>query len=196
MYSCFRYDHVPMRRLKEIVQRNGIVRMHKTRENSNGTFSIGKTWSVDQLEKLEETDTLGFVITIQKPYYWMTETSKDKYAFVTALIQVYRKFTGGKTPDIVGFESIFRQSGSQNARRETPPASTRATAPPQHSTNPYAAPLPPTSNPYATSPPQLQTNPYAAASTNPYASSGQTDPYAVPAVPSLKTQKQPFELQD
>src|SRR5277367_6828444 len=105
-----------------VVQRNGIVRMHKTRENANGTFSIGKTWTIDSLDRLEETDSLGFIITIQKPYCWMTESTKDKYAFATARIQVYRKFTGGRTPEIVGFESIFRAApaaaaASQNSRR-------------------------------------------------------------------------------
>ena len=171
--------------------------MHKTRENSNGTFSIGKTWSVDQLEKLEETDPLGFVISIQKPYYWMTDTPKEKYAFVTALIQVYRKFTGGKTPEIVGFESIFRQSGSQGAgRRQTPPATARATPPPQGPANPYAATLPLSSNPYAAAPPYSQTNPYAAGPPNPYAASPPADPYAVPAVTPLKLQRPPAETQD
>src|ERR1700733_4578030 len=103
--------------------------MHKTRENANGTFSIGKTWGVDQLEKLEETNPLGFIITIQKPYYWVTDTTKEKYTFVTALVQVFRKFTGGKTPEIVGFESIFRQSGSQSSRQ--PSAPSYAAPPPQ-----------------------------------------------------------------
>jgi Exocyst complex component SEC3 N-terminal PIP2 binding PH len=87
------------------------VRMHKARENSNGSFSIGKTWSLNLLEKLEERDTLGFVMTIQKPYYWATETPEHKNVFICALIQIYRRSTGGKSPEIVGFEPIFKQSG-------------------------------------------------------------------------------------
>ena len=135
----------------------------------------------------------------------MTETSKEKYAFITALIQVYRKFTGGKTPEIVGFESIFRQSGLQNSRRETPPANVYATPPPQPpsnpyvnappQSNPYASSVPP-SNPYAASPPQSQGNPYAAAPSNPYANTAPTDPYAAAPVAALKPQRRPSETSD
>ena len=176
--------------------------MHKTRENANGTFSIGKTWAIESLDGLEETDPLGFIITIQKPYYWMTETSKEKYAFVTALIQVYRKFTGGKTPEIVGFESIFRSTpaaASQNSRRQSPPLNPYATPPqpkpqvnpyvnpppqtnpyasPPQQVNPYASPPPPAqANPYAVTPPPVQSNPYAPSPTPSYAS-GAANPYA------------------
>lgn len=158
--------------------------MHKTRENANGTFSIGKTWGIDQLERLEETDTLGFIITVQKPYYWMTETSKEKYAFVTALIQVYRKFTGGKSPQILGFDSIFRQS---SVRQQSPPINPYTTPPVQ--SNPYATDPPP-SNPYAMSPPPSQSNPYAASpppsQSNPYTASpppSQSNPYAASPPP-------------
>ena len=174
--------------------------MHKTRENANGTFSIGKTWAIDSLDRLEETDTLGFIITIQKPYYWMTETTKDKYAFVTALIQVYRKFTGGRTPEIVGFESIFRAAPaaatSQNSRTQSTPPNPYTTPPqPKPLVNPYTSP-PPQANPYTTSPPQanpfasppppVQANPYVATpppvQSNPYASSPtQANPYAAAA---------------
>ena len=181
--------------------------MHKTRENANGTFSIGKTWGIDQLERLEETDILGFIITAQKPYYWMTETSKEKYAFVTALIQVYRKFTGGKSPQVIGFDSIFRNSGSQNARQQSPPRNPYASPPPQSNpyanvpspSNPYATSPPPSqSNPYAASPPPSQSNPYAAAPSNPYANSSPVDPYASTAAAALplKLQRLPSETSE
>jgi exocyst complex component 1 len=153
--------------------------MHKTRENSNGTFSIGKTWGIDLLERLEETDALGFIITVQKPYYWMAETSKDKYAFVTALIQVYRKFTGGKSPEIVGFDSIFRPSGSLSTRQQSPPVNPYTIPPPQ--SNPFAnAPPPP--NPYVASPPPSQQNPYTSASPPPL----QQNPYVTTSPPPLQ----------
>ena len=172
--------------------------MHKTRENANGTFSIGKTWTIDSLDSLEETDSLGFIITIQKPYYWMTETSKEKYAFITALIQVYRKFTGGRTPEIVGFESIFRSTpaapASQSSRSPPNPYATPPQPKPQ--VNPYTNPpaqanpytsSPPQANPYGSPPPAALANPYVATpppvQSNPYASSPtQANPYA--AAPS------------
>lgn len=158
------------------MQKSGAVRLHKTRENTNGTFSIGKTWGIETLEKLEETDPLGFIITIQKPYYWMTETAKEKYSFVTAIIQVYRKFTGGKTPEILGFESIFRQpTGSQNSRRESP----------------IDTPKP--SNPYAAPPPPSQSNPYAANPAAPYAANAAETAPLKARRPSQGSDQRPVE---
>jgi exocyst complex component 1 len=145
---------------------------------------------MDQLEKLEETDNRGFTITIQKPYYWMTESSKEKYAFISALIQVYRKFTGRDGPEIIGFDSIFRQLGSQNTQRTTPPSNAYATAPPRPQTNPYTDPP----LPYAvTSPPQSQSNPYAPPPSNPYAGNTRVDPYAVGPIAPLRPQRLPSE---
>lgn len=145
---------------------------------------------MDQLEKLEETDNRGFIITIQKPYYWMTETSKEKYAFITALIQVYRKFTGKEGPEIIGFDSIFRHLGSQNAQRTTPPSNDYATAPARPQTNPYADPPLPYS---ATSPPQSLSNPYVSPPSNPYASNARADPYAAGSIAPLRPQRLPSE---
>jgi len=156
---------------------------------------------MDQLEKLEETDTLGFIITIQKPYYWTAETAKDKYAFVTALVQVYRKFTGGKTPEIVGFESIFRQSGSQSSR-QTPPANAYATSSRSSSLNQYANTPPPPSNPYTNDSPAAvyatpsTSNPYANAprTSDPYANPSSSNPYAT-SPPSQTSYPNPYATQ-
>lgn len=35
------------------VRRSGRVRMHKARENSDGSFSIGKTWMLDDLSAIQ-----------------------------------------------------------------------------------------------------------------------------------------------
>ena len=157
-----------------VVQKNGVVRMPNTRENPNGTFSSAKSWPVDKLEKF---DHLGFIITIQKPYYWMTDTSKEKYSFMTGLVQVFRKFTGGKTPELVGFGSIFQQPGPQNGRKTPAPANPYAMAPSQ--TNP---------NPYAASHPQSKANPYT--------NSAPRDQYTAGSVAALKRQRHPSGPQE
>ena len=97
--------------------------MHKARENPNGTFSIGKTWNLDDLATIESfsgppsaafeeqkrqqwAGDSGVLITIQKPYYWQAATSKEKDFFIGSLIKIYRKYTGGKLPQLIGFNSI------------------------------------------------------------------------------------------
>lgn len=94
--------------------------MHKARENTNGSFSIGKTWVLDDLAVIESfagatpsnpeqeqrkewAGNMGFIVTIQKPYYWQANTAKEKDFFIGSLIKIYKKYTGGKLPQLYGF---------------------------------------------------------------------------------------------
>ena len=95
--------------------------MHKARENNNGSFSIGKTWVLDDLTAIqsynhlvptnaeeqqakERAKDIGFIVTIQKPYYWQASTAKEKDFFIYSLIKIYKKYTAGKLPQLVGFD--------------------------------------------------------------------------------------------
>ncbi|KAI9717184.1 MAG: hypothetical protein M1812_004932 [Candelaria pacifica] len=104
------------------VRKSGRVRVHKARENDNSSFSIGKTWNLDDLTAIEsfssvaaaETEEqqqrkqwaggVGFMVTIQKPYYWQATTPKEKEFFIASLVKIYRKYTGGKLPKLTGFD--------------------------------------------------------------------------------------------
>ena len=103
------------------VKKSGRVRMHKAKENGNETFSIGKTWVLDDLAAIESftgpraeqtnEDRLrkewasdsGVIVTIQKPYYWQAANAKEKDFFVGSLVKIFRKYTGGKLPQLIGF---------------------------------------------------------------------------------------------
>lgn len=95
--------------------------MHKARENANGSFSIGKTWVLDDLTMIQtyvhsvpstpeeqqikdRAGGTGFIIHIQKPYYWEASTQKEKDFFILSLIKVFRKYTGGRLPELRGFD--------------------------------------------------------------------------------------------
>lgn len=103
------------------VRRSGRVRMHKARENSDGSFSIGKTWMLDDLSAIQSysayvpkspleqqqkewASTVGFVVTIWKPYYWHARSSKEKEFFIGSLVKIFKKYTGGKVPELIGFD--------------------------------------------------------------------------------------------
>ena len=143
--------------------------MHKARENNNGSFSIGKTWVLDDLTAIESFTAntssgaedqqrkewaggVGFTVTIQKPYYWQASTSKEKDFFIASLIKIYRKYTGGKIPQLLGFEPYELQQIAPDAPQQsvvpqpslapetapaskgvsrTPPPSRQAPTPPQ-----------------------------------------------------------------
>ena len=103
------------------VKKSGRVRLHKARENANGSFSIGKTWVLDDLtmiqmyvhglpstpEEQQNKDRAGgtgFIIQIQKPYYWEASTPKEKDFFIYSLIKVFKKYTGGLLPEVHGID--------------------------------------------------------------------------------------------
>lgn len=127
------------------VRKSGRVRIHKSKENANGTFSIGKTWdlndmtsiesftssSVDPLKRECAGDT-GFIVHIGKPYYWQARADKEKKFFVASLIKIYGKYTGGNVPELIGFDprEIEQVLGSRRPPPGRPPPN-EATPPPR-----------------------------------------------------------------
>jgi hypothetical protein len=119
------------------VRKSGRVRLHKSKENPNGTFSIGKTWFLDDLTAIESftgptvapnnqqwAGDVGFVVTLGKPYYWEAQTDKEKKFFIASLIKIYNKYTGGRTPTLAGFEQRELEQvlgGAQVPRRQDRP---------------------------------------------------------------------------
>lgn len=100
--------------------------MHKARENNDGSFSIGKTWMLDDLVSIQSyTDlpattqleqqqkqwasNVGFVVTIGKPYYWQAANYKERDFFIASLVKIYKKYTGGRVPKLIGFDERQRQ---------------------------------------------------------------------------------------
>jgi len=119
------------------VRKSGRVRIHKSKENPNGTFSIGKTWFLDDLTAIESYTSptvnpnaqqwagdVGFVVALGKPYYWQAQTDKEKKFFIASLIKIYNKYTGGRNPTLTGFEQRELEQvlgGAQVPRRQERP---------------------------------------------------------------------------
>lgn len=127
------------------VRKSGRVRMHKARENVNGTFSIGKTWMLDDLSAIQSysgatpstpeeerykqwAGGIGFIVTIGKPYYWQANTQKEKQFFIASLVKIFTKYTGGKAPELLGFDTREREqllglAGRSALSTQAPPPS-------------------------------------------------------------------------
>ncbi|KAK3383999.1 exocyst complex component Sec3-domain-containing protein [Lasiosphaeria ovina] len=119
------------------VRKSGRVRLHKSKENPNGTFSIGKTWFLDDLSAIESFTSptanptfqdsardVGFVVTLGKPYYWQAQTDKEKKFFIASIIKIYAKYTGGRMPNLAGFDQRELEQvlgGAQAPRRQDRP---------------------------------------------------------------------------
>lgn len=104
------------------VRNTGRVKLHKARENANGTFSIGKSWPMEELSAVENYVNMvpsndeeaqrkqwagdrGFTVTITKPYYWEAGTSKEKEFFIGSIVKIYNKYTKGDFPILTGFSA-------------------------------------------------------------------------------------------
>ncbi|KAF2130590.1 hypothetical protein P153DRAFT_395984 [Dothidotthia symphoricarpi CBS 119687] len=102
------------------VRNTGRVKLHKARENANGTFSIGKSWPMEELSAVENYLFLnprndeeaqrkqwagdkGFTVTVTKPYYWEAGTAKEKEFFIGSMVKIYNKYTKGNYPVLSGF---------------------------------------------------------------------------------------------
>ena len=148
------------------VRSTGRVRMHKARENNNGSFSIGKTWNLEELSAIESfSDTatppqnekeaqhrawagsVGFTVTITKPYYWQAGTAKEKEFFIASAVKIYRKYTKGQTPELRGFGEAQKASmlgiapGQQPPPQGPPPPGSRP--PPREMSESPTPPQPP-----------------------------------------------------
>ncbi|CDR44591.1 CYFA0S15e00342g1_1 [Cyberlindnera fabianii] len=92
------------------VKRDGSVHLHKGRENSNGSFQIGRTWPLSELSMIarEPTAECGFLCRLGKDYYWETNTPRERQVFVTSFVRVYRKFKNGMVPQLINWDlSLF-----------------------------------------------------------------------------------------
>lgn len=131
--------------------------MHKARENNDGSFSIGKTWMLDDLVSIQSyTDlpattqleqqqkqwasNVGFVVTIGKPYYWQAANYKERDFFIASLVKIYKKYTGGRVPKLIGFDERQRQmligdtsQGSSQPEASENPQGSQAPQPDQQS---------------------------------------------------------------
>ncbi|CAK7218153.1 hypothetical protein SBRCBS47491_003410 [Sporothrix bragantina] len=137
------------------VRKSGRVRVHKSKENPNGTFSIGKTWDLNDLTAIESytapnvspdfrqwAGNVGFLITLGKPYYWQAQTDKEKRFFIASLLKIYGKYSGGKVPLLTGFDSYELEQIQGGAQRRAPPPAQLQTAArppsqPQQNQQPY-----------------------------------------------------------
>lgn len=86
--------------------------MHKSKLNTNGTFSVGKTWRLDELRSVQVSNVgstklfgtrtqifgiqpLAFSITLSRTYRWQTENQNDQANFLASLVQLFRTVTKG-----------------------------------------------------------------------------------------------------
>lgn len=99
-------SHKKTRILSLAVKRLGPVRLHKGRENPNGSFQIGRTWNLEELREIhiDKTGDCGMLLNLGKSYYWATNTPKERIVFIKSVCNIYNKFTKGRLPVLIDFD--------------------------------------------------------------------------------------------
>ncbi|CAI4419196.1 BDN_1c_G0014550.mRNA.1.CDS.1 [Saccharomyces cerevisiae] len=87
-----------------------LIQIHKARENSDGSFQIGRTWQLTELVRVEKDLEIseGFILTMSKKYYWETNSAKERTVFIKSLITLYIQTFEGHVPELVNWDlSLF-----------------------------------------------------------------------------------------
>ena len=98
--------------------------------NSNGTFSVGKTWRLNELRAVEVIDVSctsvpwpyyvltptqpsTFNITLARTYRWQTEESSEQLDFLHVLVDLFRSLSGGSL-QVIGLSEPEIHSGKMH----------------------------------------------------------------------------------
>ncbi|PPQ64521.1 hypothetical protein CVT26_002060 [Gymnopilus dilepis] len=77
---------------------NGSGFIHKSKLNTNGTFSVGKTWRLAELRAIQVVGPTNFNLTLSRTYRWETESREDQASFLEAMVRLFRTVTQGQVP--------------------------------------------------------------------------------------------------
>lgn len=84
----------------------GRVLIQKGKYNDHKyVYQIGRTWDIDELKEIVQCGSDGFILVLNKNYYWKSSEGQDRLGlFVKNLARTYGSYTG-KYPAITGFEN-------------------------------------------------------------------------------------------
>ncbi|KAG1757754.1 exocyst complex component Sec3-domain-containing protein [Suillus lakei] len=69
--------------------------LHKSKLNTNGSFSVGKTWKLSELRGIEVLNPASFNITLARTYKWQTENHLDQANFISAAVKLFYVVSNG-----------------------------------------------------------------------------------------------------
>ncbi|KAI8143952.1 exocyst complex component Sec3-domain-containing protein [Fennellomyces sp. T-0311] len=89
-----------------LTQKRNKIRLYKTKRNQNGAFTIGKTWSLDDIRQIESIDANQFSMTLNKTYIWAVERPRDKLVFMAHVVDACQRFLG-KSPRLINLDESY-----------------------------------------------------------------------------------------
>ncbi|KAG2192485.1 hypothetical protein INT47_002164 [Mucor saturninus] len=86
-----------------LTQKKNAIRLLKVKRSQNGTFSVSKAWSLDDIRQIQIVDAHQFSIMLNKTYLWAVERSRDKMIFLAFLIDSCRR-SANRMPKLVNID--------------------------------------------------------------------------------------------
>ncbi|AGO11784.1 AaceriADR012Cp [[Ashbya] aceris (nom. inval.)] len=112
---------------------NGLgMQLHKARENSNGTFQIGRSWDLKELMLIERDPERpeGFVFIMGKKYYWETNSAKERLVFIKSIVKIYMENSSGRVPQLINWDLSMFYLDEQSYQRAVIRAKSQPDVPP------------------------------------------------------------------
>ncbi|CAO3581957.1 unnamed protein product [Absidia cylindrospora] len=89
-----------------LTQKRNKCRLYKTKRNQNGSFSVGKSWSLEDVKQVEVVDKNQFSMTLNKRYLWSVEKPPDKMVFLAYVVDTCRRFLK-RVPKLVNIDESY-----------------------------------------------------------------------------------------
>ncbi|TFK77261.1 hypothetical protein BDN72DRAFT_784249 [Pluteus cervinus] len=100
---------------------NGSGFIHKSKLNTNGTYSVGKTWRLSELRGVQVANSLAFNITLSRTYRWQTENEGDQIAFIDSMVRLFRGLAGNAPLQLEGVPEPPIDNGRSPSPAARPP---------------------------------------------------------------------------
>ncbi|KAI7886029.1 hypothetical protein K492DRAFT_156532 [Lichtheimia hyalospora FSU 10163] len=167
-----------------LTQKRNKIRLYKTKRNQNGAFTIGKTWSLEDIKQIEAMDANQFSMTLNKQYVWAVEWPREKLVFLAHVVDSCQRFLG-KVPRLVNLDESYllrylAGSVSTVPSRPTATTTTSTTTTPSSPSSSIPPSIPPPSSPPSNRH-EIDTRSYSSSS-QPYPSTERS--YPPPSSPS------------
>ncbi|KIK94025.1 hypothetical protein PAXRUDRAFT_828414 [Paxillus rubicundulus Ve08.2h10] len=91
--------------------------IHKSKLNTNGSFSVGKTWKLAELRGIQVVNPMTLNITLARTYKWQTENPNDQSTFIKAIVELFYSAVAGPL-QLVGVNEADVTSSARPTRQQ------------------------------------------------------------------------------
>ncbi|KAI8066373.1 exocyst complex component Sec3-domain-containing protein [Gongronella butleri] len=86
-----------------LTQKRNKGQLYKTKRSQNGTFSISKSWNLEEIRQIQIIDNNKFTMTLGKRYEWSVEKPRDKLMFLAQVVDLSQRLLN-RVPRLVNID--------------------------------------------------------------------------------------------